>query len=243
VDFLPAIDIRSGRVVRLSQGEQTRQTVYGDDPITVAERFVHQGARWVHVVDLDRAFGTGSNFEIVRALVHQLGSRAQVQLGGGFRTLELVRGALDIGAARVVIGTAAAMNEDFIPAAVSAVGSGHLAVAIDVRGGYVAVRGWTETSGRRAHDLARDVIQQGIETLVYTDIDRDGMMNGPDLAGATELQTIGARIIASGGVAGLADIQHACAAGLAGIIAGRALYEGRVNLIEALEAARCFPSA
>jgi phosphoribosylformimino-5-aminoimidazole carboxamide ribotide isomerase len=242
VDFLPAIDIRSGRVVRLSQGEQTRQTVYGDNPIAVAERFVHEGARWIHVVDLDRAFGTGSNFDIVRALVHQLGTRARVQLGGGFRTLELVRSAVDIGAARVVIGTAAAMNEEFIPAAVAAVGTRPLAVAVDVRAGYVAVRGWTETSDRRAHDLARDVIQQGIDTLVYTDIDRDGMMKGPDLSGAAELQTLGARVIASGGVAGLADIHNACAAGLAGIIAGRAVYEGRVNLVEALEAARCFPS-
>ena len=241
MDFLPAIDIRSGRVVRLRQGEQTRQTVYGDDPRAVAERFLVEGARWIHVVDLDRAFGTGSNFDIIQALVHQVGSRAQVQLGGGFRTLDLVRTAVQMGAARVVIGTAAAMDTAFIPAAVKAVGSERLAVAIDVRGEYVAVRGWTETSGRRAHDLAREVIRQGIDTLVYTDIDRDGMLNGADLAGATALQAIGARIIASGGVAGLADIQNACAAGLAGIIVGRALYEGRVNLVEAIEAARCSP--
>jgi phosphoribosylformimino-5-aminoimidazole carboxamide ribotide isomerase len=242
VDFLPAIDIRNRRVVRLSQGEQTRQTVYGDDPIAVAERFVQEGAQWIHVVDLDRAFGNGSNSDIVRALVHQLGSRAQVQIGGGFRTLDLVEGAVKMGAARVVIGTAAALDEDFIPAAVTAVGSSRLAVAIDVRGGYVAVRGWTETSGRRAQDLARNVIRQGIDTLVYTDIDRDGMLRGADLSGATALQSIGARVIASGGVAGLTDIQNACAAGLAGIIVGRALYEGQVDLVQAVEAARCSPS-
>ncbi|HZA91725.1 MAG TPA: HisA/HisF-related TIM barrel protein, partial [Gemmatimonadales bacterium] len=116
-----------------------------------------------------------------------------------------------------------------------------LAVAIDVRGEYVAVRGWTETSGRRAHDLAREVIGTGIDTLVYTDIDRDGMLNGADLAGASTLQALGARVIASGGVAGLADIENACTAGLAGIIVGRALYEGRVNLAEAIEVARCSP--
>jgi phosphoribosylformimino-5-aminoimidazole carboxamide ribotide isomerase len=242
VDLLPAIDIRSGRVVRLSQGEQTRQTVYGDDPIAVAERFVHEGARWIHVVDLDRAFGSGSNSDLVRTLVHRVGSRVQVQVGGGLRSLELVRSALQAGAARVVIGTAAAMEEDFIPAVVEEVGSGRLAVAIDVRGGYVAVRGWTETSARRPHDLAREVIQQGITTLVYTEIDRDGMMGGPDLSGATALLRTGARVIGSGGVAGLADIYKACAAGLAGMIVGRALYEGRVNLAEAIEASRCSPA-
>lgn len=239
MDFLPAIDIRNGRVVRLTQGEQTRQTVYGDDPIAVAERFIREGARWVHVVDLDRALGTGSNLEIVRALIRRLGSRAQVQLGGGFRTLELVQGAVEMGAARVVIGTAAAMGKEFVPAVTSAVGAGRLAVAIDVRRGYVAVRGWTETSDRRAHDLAREVLQQGIDTLVYTDIERDGMMGGADLSGATELQAMGARVIASGGVAGLADIHSACVAGLAGIIVGRAIYEGRVNLGEAIKASSC----
>ena len=241
MDLLPAIDIRSGRVVRLSQGEQTRQTVYGDDPGAVAEQFVREGAEWIHVVDLDRAFGQGSNAETIRALIGALGSRVQVQLGGGFRSLELIRSSLDMGAARVVIGTAAALDEEFIPAAVSAVGSDRLAVAIDVRGGRVATRGWTQTSSRRAHDLAREVIQHGIRTLVYTDIERDGMLGGTDLSGARELQALGAGVIASGGVAGLADIQHACAAGLAGIIVGRALYEGRVQLVQAIEAARCTP--
>jgi phosphoribosylformimino-5-aminoimidazole carboxamide ribotide isomerase len=133
------------------------------------------------------------------------------------------------------------MNEEFIPAALAAVGTSHLAVAIDARGGYVAVRGWTETSGRQAHDLARDVLQQGIGTLVYTDIDRDGMLGGADLFGALELQAMGARVIASGGVAALADIHTACAEGLAGIIVGRALYEGRFNLVEAIQASRCTP--
>jgi phosphoribosylformimino-5-aminoimidazole carboxamide ribotide isomerase len=242
VDLLPAIDIRSGRVVRLSQGEQTRQTVYGDDPIAVAERFLHEGASWIHLVDLDRAFDSGSNFDLVRAVIHQVGSRAQVQLGGGFRSLELIRAGIDIGAARVVVGTAAALSKDFIPAAARLVGTGRLAVALDVRAGYVAMRGWTETTDRRAQDLARDVIEQGIRTLVYTDIDRDGMLGGADLSGAAALQRMGAGVIASGGVAALSDIRDACAAGLAGVIVGRALYEGRVNLAQAVEAARCNPA-
>ncbi|HYF39986.1 MAG TPA: 1-(5-phosphoribosyl)-5-[(5-phosphoribosylamino)methylideneamino] imidazole-4-carboxamide isomerase [Gemmatimonadales bacterium] len=239
MDFLPAIDIRSGRVVRLSQGEQTRQTVYGDDPIAVAEQFLLDGAHWIHVVDLDRAFGTGHNSDLIQKLIHQLGPRARVQLGGGFRSLDLVRGAVESGAARIVIGTAAALNPELVPAAVQAVGGERLAVAVDVRGEFVAVRGWSETSGRRAQELAAEVLQQGVSTLVYTNIDRDGMLSGADLAGAVALQTAGARVIASGGVAGLADIQQACAAGLGGIIVGRALYEGRLNLRDAVEAARC----
>jgi phosphoribosylformimino-5-aminoimidazole carboxamide ribotide isomerase len=241
VDLLPAIDIRSGRVVRLSQGEPTRQTVYGDDPLAMAERFIEQGARWIHVVDLDRAFGVGANSEIIRTLVDQVRSRARVQLGGGFRTLDLVRGGIELGAARVVIGTAAAMDRRFIPAAVNAHGAECLAVGIDVRRGFVALRGWTETSSRRGGDLAQEVVSDGIETLIYTDIGRDGMLRGPDLAGAVALQASGARVIASGGVASAADVTAACAAGLAGIIVGRALYEGRLSLAEGLEAASCSP--
>lgn len=241
MDLLPAIDIRHNRVVRLSQGEPTRQTVYGDDPIAVAESFIDQGARWIHVVDLDRAFGAGANREIIRSLVRQVGSRAQVQLGGGFRTLDLVREGLELGAARVVIGTAAAMDRGLIPAALGAHGSDRLAVSIDVRQGLVAVRGWTETSSRRADDLAREVVGDGIAILVFTDIGRDGMLGGPNLSGAAELQAIGARVIASGGVASAADIKAACAAGLDGVIVGRALYEGRLSLAEGLEAATCSP--
>jgi phosphoribosylformimino-5-aminoimidazole carboxamide ribotide isomerase len=239
VDLLPAIDIRSGRVVRLRQGEPTRQTVYGDDPVTVAERFVEQGARWIHVVDLDRALGVGDNLPTVRRLAQRLASQVHLQLGGGFRTLDLLRSGLDLGVARIVIGTAAAADPAFVPAAVAAAGSARLAMAIDARNGFVALRGWTETSSHRADELAREAVREGIETLVYTDIGRDGMLGGPDLSGAVELQKIGARVIASGGVASSGDIRAACEAGLAGVIVGRALYEGRLTLPQGLEAATC----
>jgi phosphoribosylformimino-5-aminoimidazole carboxamide ribotide isomerase len=241
VDLLPAIDIRNGRVVRLSQGEPTRQTVYGDDPVAVANRFMEQGARWIHVVDLDRAFGVGSNLPIIRRVVHQVGSRVQVQVGGGLRTLELVQEAMELGAARAVIGTAAAMDPAFVPAAIAAHGAGRLAVGIDARDGLVALRGWTETSSRQAEDLAGEVVRHGVQILIYTDIGRDGMLGGPDLAGALALRASGARVIASGGVASAADVAAACAAGLAGVIVGRALYEGRLSLAEALLAASCSP--
>jgi phosphoribosylformimino-5-aminoimidazole carboxamide ribotide isomerase len=238
VDLLPAIDIRSGRVVRLSQGEATRQTVYGDDPVEIAERFVEQGARWIHVVDLDRALGTGDNLSAISRVVDRVGSQVWLQLGGGFRTLELVRAGLDLGVARVVIGTAAVMDPSFVISAVSAVGSARLAVGIDTRDGKVAVRGWTETSSQRAEELARRVVAEGIDTLVYTDIERDGMLGGPDLAGAAALLGSGARVIVSGGIASAEDIRDARALGLAGVIVGRALYEGRLDLVEALAACR-----
>ncbi|HVD32788.1 MAG TPA: 1-(5-phosphoribosyl)-5-[(5-phosphoribosylamino)methylideneamino]imidazole-4-carboxamide isomerase [Gemmatimonadales bacterium] len=241
VDLFPSIDIRSGRVVRLSQGEATRQTVYGDDPVAVAERFVEQGASWVHVVDLDRALGTGDNLPAVARIARRVGSRVRLQLGGGFRTLDLVRAGLDLGVARVVIGTAAAVDPSFVASAVSATGSERLVVGIDTREGQVALRGWTETSTERAEELARRVVADGIGTVIYTDIGRDGMLGGPDLAGAAALLATGARVIVSGGVASAEDIRDARASGLAGVIVGRALYEGRLTLSEALAA--CHPSA
>jgi phosphoribosylformimino-5-aminoimidazole carboxamide ribotide isomerase len=241
VDLFPSIDIRSGRVVRLSQGEATRQTVYGDDPVAVAEGFVQQGASWIHVVDLDRALGSGDNLAAVAQIANRVGSRVRLQLGGGFRTLELVRAGLDLGAARVVIGTAAAVDPSFVASAVSAAGSERLAVGIDTREGKVALRGWTETSTEPAEELARRVVADGIDTVIYTDIGRDGMLGGPDLAGAAALLATGARVIVSGGVASAEDIRGALASGLAGVIVGRALYEGRLTLPEALAA--CHPAA
>jgi phosphoribosylformimino-5-aminoimidazole carboxamide ribotide isomerase len=241
VDLFPSIDIRSGHVVRLSQGEATRQTVYGDDPVAVAERFVEQGASWIHVVDLDRALGTGDNLPAVARIVDRVGSRVRLQLGGGFRTLELVLAGLDLGVARVVIGTAAAVDPSFVASAVSATGSERLAVGIDTREGKVALRGWTETSTERAEELARRVVADGIGTVIYTDIARDGMLGGPDLAGAAALLATGARVIVSGGVVSAEHIRGARASGLAGVIVGRALYEGRLTLSEALAA--CHPAA
>jgi phosphoribosylformimino-5-aminoimidazole carboxamide ribotide isomerase len=237
VDLFPAIDIRHGRVVRLSQGEATRQTVYGEDPVAVAERFAEQGAAWIHLVDLDRAFGDGENLSLVRRIVARVGRVARLQLGGGLRTVERVREGLERGVARVVIGTAAAVDPPVVPGAVAAVGAERIAVGIDARGGQVAIRGWTETTPLAAETLARRVVGEGVRTIVYTDVARDGMLTGPDVAGARRLQSVGAAVIASGGIAGLDDIRAVREAGLAGAIVGRALYEGRLDLVEALEAA------
>jgi phosphoribosylformimino-5-aminoimidazole carboxamide ribotide isomerase len=243
VDLLPSIDVRSGRVVRLSQGEPTRQTVYGDDPVAVAERFVDAGARWIHVVDLDRALSAGENLATIEQIARRVGAKVRLQLGGGFRSLDLIRAGLDLGVARVVIGTAAATDPRIIAAAVAELGSDRLAVGIDAREGYVALRGWSETSSQAAGELARQVVADGIGTLIYTDIGRDGMLRGPDLTGATALQPTGARIILSGGVSSSGEVRDACNAGLAGVIVGRALYEGRMTLAEALAAADCSASS
>jgi phosphoribosylformimino-5-aminoimidazole carboxamide ribotide isomerase len=239
LDLYPAIDIRSGRVVRLSQGEATRQTVYGGDPAGVAEEFVSLGARWIHVVDLDRALGAGDNDAPIHALLRRVEGRARVQLGGGIRSLDRLRQVLELGVARAVIGTAAAVDPEFVPAAVTIAPAGRLAVGIDARDGMVAIRGWTETSTIRAEALVERVAREGIAVVIYTDVTRDGMLVGPDLPGALALQRTGARVIASGGVSTSADVRAACDAGLAGVIVGRALYEQRLTLADALAAARC----
>jgi len=243
VELFPAIDIRNGRVVRLSQGEATRQTVYGDDPTAVAERFAEQGARWIHVVDLDRAFGDGDNGAAVRAIVAQVGGRVRVQVGGGFRTIDRLKKGLELGAARLVVGTAAATDPAFVPAAIAVAGAERLAVGVDARNGMVVLRGWTETSSISANDLVRRVVDQGVSTVIYTDVARDGMLGGPDIEGALALQRVGARVIASGGVSSLADVRAVSEAGLAGAIIGRALYEGKFTLSEALKAASGEPSS
>ena len=241
VDLFPAIDLRHGRVVRLSQGEATRQTVYGEDPVEVAERFADEGAAWIHLVDLDRAFGDGENLALVRRIVARVGGRVRVQLGGGLRTVALAREGLEQGVTRAVIGTAAAIDPALVPEAVAALGAERIVVGIDARAGRVAIRGWTETSDLTAERLARRVAGEGVRTVVYTDVARDGMLTGPDLDGARRLQDAGLSIIASGGVAGAGDIRAAREAGLAGAIVGRALYEGRLTLAEALAAAAPAP--
>lgn len=239
----PAIDIRNGQVVRLSQGEAARQTTYADDPVVVAGDFVEHGAHWIHVVDLDRAFGTGDNTSVVRRIVATVDRRARIQLGGGLRSLERLRDSLELGVARVVVGTSAATDPAFVPSALALAGADRLAVGIDARNGYVTVRGWTETSTLTAAALAARVVSDGAETIIYTDVSRDGMLQGPDIEGASVLQRAGARVIASGGVSSLDDLRAVCAAGLAGAIVGRALYEGRFDLVAALDAARCVSSS
>jgi phosphoribosylformimino-5-aminoimidazole carboxamide ribotide isomerase len=241
VDLFPAVDIRHGRVVRLSQGESARQTVYEDDPVAQAERFVADGATWVHVVDLDRAFGEGDNDATVQRLVARLRGRVRVQVGGGCRSADRVRTLGDLGVDRIVVGTAAVTDPTLVPAALAIAGADRIAVGLDARDGRVAVRGWQETSDLLAIDLARRVAGEGVRTLIYTDIARDGMLGGPDIDGAVALQRVArVNVVASGGVATLEHLRMVARAGLAGAIVGRALYEQRFTLADALAA--CVPA-
>ena len=234
MDILPAIDIRKGRVVRLSQGQAARETVYADDPLAQAERFLDAGARWLHVVDLDRAFGDGSNVAVVGRIARAAEGRAFVQYGGGLRTLEAIAEALDAGVTRAVIGTAAVADPALVSRAVAAHGATWLAVGLDARDGQVAVRAWTESSGLTLVEVAQRVVDAGARTLVYTDIARDGMLSGPDLSGCAALAKLGVGVIASGGFASLADVQRAAGSGVSGAILGRSLYERTIDLTEAL---------
>lgn len=229
----PAIDLKGGRAVRLLQGRADQETVYANEPARVAETFRAAGSQWVHVVDLDGAFaGEPANGVQVEAIV-ALGLR--VQLGGGLRTRAVVERVLGMGVARVVIGTRAAESEAFVGELVQAFGE-RIAVGIDAKAGQVAVKGWVDTTGTGALDLARRMDAIGVRTLIYTDIGTDGMLTGPNLAAQEAMAgAVRARVIASGGVSrredviALAEIEKR-RPNLDGVIVGKALYEKRVEL-------------
>lgn len=237
----PAIDLRAGRAVRLEQGDFARETVYDDDPVGVALVFEEAGAEWIHVVDLDGArTGEPGNLSVVSEIAATVGCR--VQVGGGVRSVAAAGALLDAGAARVVVGTAAVEQPELVDE-LGASHPGQIAVGLDARGREVAVRGWVEGSGADLLELAARFEHAGIAALVVTEIGRDGMLVGPDLAQLTEVLTgTTLPVIASGGVGSLDDVAALGALvarerRLAGAIVGKALYEGRFTLAEALAAA------
>lgn len=237
MELFPAIDLRGGRVVRLAQGEAGRETPYGDDPSAQAVLFLDAGATWLHVVDLDRAFGTGDNDAAIAAILDRVGGRARVQVGGGVRDVARAERLFALGASRVVIGTAAVDRPALVGEIVRLGGGARVAVGIDARDGLVAVRGWVETSALRAEELAERVAGDGAGAIVHTDIARDGMLVGPDIEGSRALQArAGIPVVASGGIGGLDDLRAVRTAGLGGAIVGRALYEGKFTLGDALAA-------
>ena len=242
VALFPAIDLRRGRCVRLEKGEAERETAYGDDPLAVARGFAEAGAEWVHVVDLDAAFGDGSNRAIIREIAASVPLR--VQTGGGLRSeadLEEVFGA---GVARAVIGTAAIENPEMVRRAVERWGAERIVVGLDARGLRPAVRGWTEESERGLFELGRSLAELGVRTFVHTDIERDGMMMGPNVSLSAELaEHTGAAVVVSGGVRGVEDVAAVAeaarrGAGLSGVIAGKSIYEGRLDVREAVRRLR-----
>ncbi len=235
----PAIDLRSGQVVRLREGNPTQQTAYNDDPAETACRWLSGGVRWLHVVNLDGAFGE-NDLTNQRALLAILDVArefgAQVQFGGGLRSLEAIETALELGVGRAIIGTLAVEQPDVLKDALTRFGAGRIVVGIDARNGLVRVRGWQNDSGIPASDLALRMRTLGLRTVIFTDVSRDGMGRGLNIQATREMADVsGLEVIASGGVRMLADVVAARQANLAGVIIGRALYEGTIDLKDALE--------
>ncbi len=239
-EIIPAVDIRGGRCVRLYQGDYGRETVFSDDPIGMAKRWVELGARRLHVVDLDAArSGASTNRELIARLIREV--PVPVQVGGGVRSAADVAWWLAEGRAdRVVIGTLAFTDRQTVSELAASWGD-RIAVALDVREGTVQVRGWTESAGVPVERAVRELADSGIRRFVYTNIARDGTLEGPDVDGLAKVLSAapaGVRFIASGGVASVADVEALARLDIDGVIIGRALYDGRVDLKDALEAVR-----
>jgi phosphoribosylformimino-5-aminoimidazole carboxamide ribotide isomerase len=233
VDLYPAIDIRDGQAVRLRQGRFEDQTVYADDPLEAARAWVQAGARRLHVVDLDGAReGRPRALDHIERIAGQLG--VPVQCGGGLRDLESIEAALAAGAARVVLGTAAHRDPDLLAAALERHGD-RVAVAVDVRDGRVATEAWTQTGDLAAAAAVAEMVRRGVGTIVYTDADRDGMLEGADLqqVRAAALAAGETEFVYSGGIGGLDDLEALAGEPIAGVIVGKALYERRFTVAQA----------
>jgi phosphoribosylformimino-5-aminoimidazole carboxamide ribotide isomerase len=236
--LLPAVDIRDGRAVRLRRGDFHDETVYADDPLEAARSFADAGASSLHVVDLDGARdGAPANLHHVRRMVDLLG--VKVQVGGGLRDLHAVRSAFEAGARCVILGTAAYRDQDFLRAALE-VAAGEVAVAVDVRDGEVSAAGWTESAGMGPQEVIRRMQEVGVTRFVYTDVERDGMLAGPDLEAVERVaDAVEGRFLYSGGIGSLDDLaalRGLDLPNLEGVISGKALYEGRFGVAEAVGA-------
>lgn len=231
--LIPAIDLKDGQCVRLKQGDMDQSTVFGEDPAAMARSWVNRGARRVHLVDLNGAFaGKPKNEQAIRAILKSIGSEVDVQLGGGIRDLDTIERYLDAGLRYVIIGTAAVKNPGFLKDACTAFG-GHIIVGLDAKDGKVATDGWSKLTGHEVVDLAKKFEDWGVESIIYTDIGRDGMLSGINIEATVRLaQALTIPVIASGGLSSMADIEQLCAVedeGVQGVICGRAIYSGDLD--------------
>lgn len=237
-EIYPAIDLRNGQVVRLQHGDPARQTTFSDDPAATARRWLDAGARWLHVVNLDGAFDElgAANWRALEAVAE---TGAAIQFGGGIRTLKDVARALNRGVQRVVLGTVAIEDPDLVSEVIDRFGPERVAIALDAREGQVATHGWRTETDIGVVDLGMEMRALGVRTVIYTDIGRDGVLTGPNVAATAYLaDTTGLEVIASGGVSSLPDIQRLLdhrSAGIAGVIIGRALYDKRIDLPAVLD--------
>ena len=231
--LIPAIDLKDGHCVRLKQGDMNQATTFGDDPAEMARKWLDAGARRLHLVDLNGAFaGQPKNRGAIKAILKAVGNEIPVQLGGGIRDLDTIELYLDAGLEYVIIGTAAVKNPGFLQDACSAFG-GHVIVGLDAKDGKVATDGWSKLTGHEVVDLARKFEDWGVESVIYTDIGRDGMLTGINIEATVKpAQALSIPVIASGGLSGMADIEQLCAVegeGVEGVICGRAIYSGDLD--------------
>ncbi|MGN7379165.1 1-(5-phosphoribosyl)-5-[(5-phosphoribosylamino)methylideneamino]imidazole-4-carboxamide isomerase [Bacillus altitudinis] len=233
----PAIDMRNGKCVRLVQGDYDQETIYGDSPLDMARRFANEGAKWIHLVDLDGAkAGKRVNHEHVLAIASSLD--VNVQIGGGIRTDEDVAFYLNNGVSRVILGSSAVSNPVFVKKMLAQYGE-KIAIGIDARNGFVSTEGWLETSEVKAEELGQELAKEGAEVFIFTDIQMDGMLSGPNVESTVRLaEATGKQVIASGGVSAVSDLQKLSAqkqTGVSGAIIGKALYTKQFTLAEAFE--------
>jgi phosphoribosylformimino-5-aminoimidazole carboxamide ribotide isomerase len=231
--LIPAIDLKDGHCVRLKQGDMDQSTTFGEDPVQMARRWVDKGARRLHLVDLNGAFaGHPKNEQAIRGILREVGDEVDVQLGGGIRDLDTIERYLDAGLRYVIIGTAAVKNPGFLQDACTAFG-GHIIVGLDAKDGKVATDGWSKLTKHEVIDLGRKFQDYGVESIIYTDIGRDGMLSGINIEATVKLaQALTIPVIASGGLKGMADIEALCAVqdeGIEGVICGRAIYTGDLD--------------
>ena len=235
--LIPAIDLKDGQCVGLKQGDMDQATIFSEDPTAMARKWVDLGARRLHLVDLDGAFaGKPKNLEAIEAILAEVGNEVPVQLGGGIRSLETIEKYLDAGLSYVIIGTAAVKDPGFLQDACSAF-AGSIIVGLDAKDGKVATDGWSKLTGHEVVDLARKFEDYGVESIIYTDIGRDGMLQGIDIEATVKLaQAVGIPVIASGGLSNLTDIEQLCEVeedGVEGVICGRAIYSGDLDFAAA----------
>ncbi|HRN74866.1 1-(5-phosphoribosyl)-5-[(5-phosphoribosylamino)methylideneamino]imidazole-4-carboxamide isomerase [Ottowia sp.] len=235
--LIPAIDLKDGHCVRLKQGDMDQVTTFSEAPADMAAHWLAQGARRLHLVDLNGAFaGKPQNLAAIKAILAEVDDRIPVQLGGGIRDLDTIEQYIDAGISYVIIGTAAVKNPGFLKDACAAFG-GHVIVGLDAKDGKVATDGWSKLTGHEVVDLAQKFQDWGVESIVYTDIGRDGMLSGINVDATVKLaQALSIPVIASGGLSGMADIEALCAVegeGVEGVIAGRAIYTGDLDFAAA----------
>ncbi len=231
--LIPAIDLKDGHCVRLKQGDMDQATTFGEDPAAMARNWLNKGARRLHLVDLNGAFaGKPQNFSAIEAILSEVGDDIPVQLGGGIRDLDTIEKYIDAGLAYVIIGTAAVKNPGFLKDACTAF-AGHIIVGLDAKDGKVATDGWSKLTGHEVVDLAKKFEDWGVESIIYTDIGRDGMLSGINIDATVKLaQSLTIPVIASGGLSNMADIEQLCAVesdGVEGVICGRAIYSGDLD--------------